>query len=297
MARIVSRQAFLHFCRFSFLLICVSIAQAQSRIDCSELQSRILKQPVHYCVLLPAGYDSGAKHPARQYPVLYFLHGLGDNEQTLFKSGGWDLVQDLRQQNKITDFLIAVPEGMATFYINSADGKVGYSDFFLKEFIPYIEGKYSIQRTRSARGISGVSMGGYGALRFAFAHPELFSSVSAESPALLSPESAEENHQLGQLLGNVFGNPINLAHWKQNDPFVLARLNRNRLSTLAIYFNCGRDDEYGFAASSAALDRQLTAEGIRHEFHLYAGNHSSGYFLAHLGEVMEFHSHAFQTAK
>ena len=85
-------------------------AAAQSRIDCSALNSRILKQVVHYCIYLPAGYDAGAaEHPARRYPVLYFLHGLGDNEQTLFNSGGWTLLDDLRHQHKMGDFLIAAP--------------------------------------------------------------------------------------------------------------------------------------------------------------------------------------------
>jgi S-formylglutathione hydrolase FrmB len=289
--------------RFFFLLFffSIAIAHAQSRIDCNVLQSRILKEPVHYCVLLPPGYDAAAgKRPARQYPVLYFLHGLGDSEQSLFKSGGWNVIEDLRQQHKITDFLIAAPEGRASFYINSADGKTRYSDFFLTEFIPYMEGKYSIRRTRAARGITGVSMGGYGALRFAFAHPELFSSVSAESPALLTPEALQSpgmGRQLGGMLGEVFGNPINRTHWKQNDPFTLAKLNRVRLKSMAIYFNCGQDDEYGFAASSEALHRQLQDEGIRHEYHSYPGNHSATYFLAHLGEVMEFHSRMFQRSK
>ncbi|MCU1297340.1 MAG: putative esterase, partial [Acidobacteriaceae bacterium] len=123
--------------------------------------------------------------------MLYFLHGLGENEQALFKSGGWDLIEDLRQQHKIGDFLIVAPEAKRSFYINSADGKVEYSDFFTKEFMPYIEGKYRIKHERSARAISGISMGGYGALRFAFAYPELFSSVSAQSAALIT-ESPEE---------------------------------------------------------------------------------------------------------
>jgi enterochelin esterase-like enzyme len=96
---------------------------AQSRIDCNALNSRILKHEVHYCVYLPAGYDADAtKRPPQTYPVLYFLHGLGDNEQTLFNSGGWTLLDDLRQRRKIGEFLIVAPEGGRTFYINSADG-------------------------------------------------------------------------------------------------------------------------------------------------------------------------------
>ena len=70
-----------------------SVSAAQSRIDCSALNSRILKQVVHYCVFLPSGYDQGAAKPAQRYPVLYFLHGLGDNERTLFNSGRLDVAR------------------------------------------------------------------------------------------------------------------------------------------------------------------------------------------------------------
>src|SRR5580704_5728662 len=147
-----------------FAALAVSLpVRAQSRIDCNALNSRILKHPVHYCVYLPASYDAGAtKPPPQSYPVLYFLHGLGDNEQTLFNSGGWTLLDDLRQRHKIGEFLIAAPEGGRTFYINSADGSVRYSDFFLQEFVPLIETRYRISKGRSNRAISGISMGGYG---------------------------------------------------------------------------------------------------------------------------------------
>jgi S-formylglutathione hydrolase FrmB len=288
---------------FLFLTLLVAFfvpgVWGQSRIDCSALNSRILRRAVRYCVMLPPEYDSaGAAHT--RYPVLYFLHGLGENEQTLFQSGGWNLIQDLRQQHKIGDFLVVAPDGWDSFFINSADGKVRYSDFFLREFIPYIEGKYRVRRERSERAISGVSMGGYGAIRFAFAYPEMFSSVSAQSAALItaSPRDLDaalrSGAPLGRLMGKVFGNPIDIAHWQANDPFVLARRNKNRLKTVSIYFNCGTSDEYGFEKGAMALDRQLTAERVKHEFHLYPGNHGLEYFLSHLDETLEFHWRAFK---
>jgi S-formylglutathione hydrolase FrmB len=113
----------------------VASAVAQGRIDCAALNSHILKQVVHYCVYLPADYDAGAaQHPPKRYPVLYFLHGLGDNEQTLFNSGGWTLLEDLRTQHKMGDFMIVAPEGKRSFYIDSADGSVRYNEFFLRRW-------------------------------------------------------------------------------------------------------------------------------------------------------------------
>ena len=283
-----------------FILIAPAWVAAQSRIDCSALNSQILKQVVHYCVYIPTGYDAGAtQNPPKRYPVLYFLHGLGDNEQTLFNSGGWTLLEDLRNQHKMGDFLIAAPEGRRSFYINSADGSVRYNDFFLKEFLPHIESKYQVRPRRSGRAISGISMGGYGALRFGFAHPELFSAVSAQSAALIteSPQALDSASQTGAplagVLGAVFGRPINVPHWNENSPFVLAKRNAAALRKVAIYFNCGQDDNYGFEKGAAALHDELQKEGVKHEYHAYPGDHSLTYFLSHFAEVMEFHSRAF----
>lgn len=282
------------------LLLGCGSAAAQSRIDCSALNSHILNQVVHYCVYLPADYDAGAtQRPPRRYPVLYFLHGLGDNEQTLFNSGGWTLLDELRNQHKMGDFLIVAPEGRRSFYINSADGSVRYSDFFLQEFMPHLEGKYRIRTGRAGRAISGISMGGYGALRAAFAHPELFSAVSAQSGALIteSPKELDAASRTGAplagVLGAVFGRPIDAAHWNDNSPFVLAKRNAAGMRRLAIYFNCGQDDNYGFEKGAAGLHEELLKDHVKHEYHPYPGDHSITYFLSHFEEVMKFHSRAF----
>jgi S-formylglutathione hydrolase FrmB len=281
-----------------------STALAQGRIDCSSLDSRILKRPVRYCVQVPARYEQkDAQGRLRSFPVLYYLHGLGDDEQSFARSGGWTLIEDLREHGRIGDFLVVVPAGDASFYINSADGKVRYSDFFLREFMPYVEKKYRVVPGREGRAVTGISMGGYGALRFAFADPQLFSAVSAQSAALML-YSAEELNAASEgrlpvvpVLGGAFGNPLDAGHWLANDPFVLAKKNRAALRNMAIYFNCGQSDDYGFEKGAAALDRQLTKEGITHEYHAYPGRHSINYFLSHLEEVMEFHSRAFEEGR
>jgi S-formylglutathione hydrolase FrmB len=280
------------------LMLLTGFAHAQSRIDCSALPSRILKRSVRYCVFLPSGYDASPAS-ARRYPVLYFLHGLGDSEQTLFNSGGWTLIDDLRTRHKLGDFLIIAPEGRRSFYVNSADGAVRYSDFLLQEFLPQMEGKYRVRAGRGGRAVGGVSMGGYGALRVAFAHPELFSAVSAQSPALIteSPEQLNAASEAGlpvlSVLAPVFGKPIDRQHWMANSPFVLATKNASGLRGLQIYFNCGQSDNYGFEKGAAALDDELRKEHIPHEYHPYPGDHSLEYFLTHFAEVMEFHSKAF----
>src|SRR5207344_2520339 len=129
-------------------------------------------------------------------------------------------------QHKIDDFLVVAPEGKRSFYINSPGSTLRYSDFFLQEFIPAVENKYRVRPGRKNRAITGVSMGGYGALRFAFAHPELFSAVSAQSAALITetPQqldaAANSGSPLPNVLGPVFGRPVNVPHWNENNPFL-----------------------------------------------------------------------------
>src|SRR5947207_4819130 len=241
----------------SFLTVAVvafaSFSSGQGRINCSAINSRILQRTVRYCVMLPPDYD---KEKDKKHPVLYFLHGLGENEQALMRSGGWGLIEDLQREHKVGDFLMVGAEGHGSFFINSADGQDRYSDFLLAEFLPYIETQYRIIHNRKSRGVTGLSMGGFGALRLAFAHPELFGSVSAQSPALITETPTQLNADLrnagplARLLASVFGNPIDPSHWRRNNPFVLARKNQIRIKAQAIYINCGDQDEYGFAVGA-----------------------------------------------
>jgi S-formylglutathione hydrolase FrmB len=273
--------------------------QAQERADCRVFQSATLHSPVRYCVFLPASYaSSDAK--ARKYPVLYLLHGLGGNRQTMAVDGEWTALQDLRREGKVGEFLVVAPDGWDTFYINSRDGKTLYGDFFLREFMPHIERIYRVRAERAARGITGFSMGGYGALRIAFAHPELFGSVSSHSGALMRapPQGvdagASSGNPLAQLFANVFGNPIDRNFWDLNSPFMLARKNASEIRSMKIYFDCGTEDSFGFYRGASELHKMLDSLKIPHEFHLYPGGHNIPYLLAHRDASFELHWHEFE---
>ena len=286
---------------FIVTLLAVPGAFAQERADCRMFRSTLLNSAVRYCVFLPASYST-AEAKARTYPVLYLLHGLGGNEQSAAVSGEWTELQNLRRDHKVGDFLLVAPDGWDTFYINSRDGKTLYGDFFLREFMPFIERTYRVRAGRTARGISGFSMGGYGALRIGFAHPELFGSISAHSAALMRdpPQGVNAGASSGNLaarvLTNVFGNPVDQKFWDLNSPFLLARKNANALAKTKIYFDCGTEDSYGFNRGASELDQALNSLKIPHEFHLYRGGHSISYLLAHLEASYEFHWAVFEPA-
>ena len=262
------------------------------RIECRSTHSQILSRAVRYCAILPPSYDENKR---QRYPVLYFLHGLGENEQMLIGSGGWNLIEDLWEQHQLGEFLIVTPDADTSFYINSYDGRERYEDFFIREFLPFIERTYRTRPGRHYRGIGGISMGGYGALHLAFRHPELFTSVSASSAALLGklPDVKFANPRQSRLLRvlAVFGTPPNAAFWERNDPIRLART--AHLAGLKIYFDCGTEDDYGFESGAQTLHDTLASRGIPHEFHLYPGGHDWRYFAAHLSAALQFHSRAF----
>jgi S-formylglutathione hydrolase FrmB len=277
---------------FPYLLYLPCASAAPGRAECNSISSKILSRPVPFCVLLPASFDADK---TRRFPILYFLHGLGDNEQSFLRTGAWNLVEDLHEKGRLKDFLIATPAGEASFYINSRDGKVHYEDFLLQEFFPFIERRYRVRPGRANRAISGISMGGYGAFHLAFHHPELFSSVSAHSaafieklPAFLSGNGSVPASGRSRLLGSVFGQPPDLVFWERNSPLALART--ASLSGLKIYFDCGSDDDFSFEAGATALDKLLTSRKIPHEFHLYPGRHDWSYFASHLEASLSFHS-------
>jgi S-formylglutathione hydrolase FrmB len=266
---------------------------ATGRVECNSLPSKVLSRPVPYCVLLPPGYDANKE---QRFPILYFFHGLGDDEQMFVHTGGWNLVEDLWERKQLGEFLIVTPAAGATFYINSHDGKTRYEDFLVQEFLPGIEKKFRVKSGRANRAISGASMGGYGALHLAFRHPELFSSVSAHSPALIEKlptflAGVAPNSGRGRVLGSTFGIPSDPAFWDRNSPITIAKT--AQLAGMKIYFDCGDEDDFGFEAGATALDHVLTSRKIPHEFHLYAGRHDWQYFAAHLPASLQFHAKLF----
>ena len=289
--RRVFRPAFLLSAIFlAVLLGPTASAHAEGRAECSVIKSELLARSVRYCAFLPASFD---QDKTKKFPVLYYLHGLGDNEQSLLNLGGWDMIEELRRQGKVGDFIVLAPAGGHGFYINSANGKIRYEDFLTKEFMPQMEKKYRGEGTRAARGITGVSMGGYGALRLAFKYPNQFEAVSAQMPALVS--EIPENFNAGgpgspsNMMGDVFGSPFNRAYWDRNNVFTFAKTDPvAELKRLKIYFDVGNNDDYGFERGAEQLHKLLDSRGVPNEFHVYPGRHDPQFVMRHFSSVVEF---------
>lgn len=278
------------------LAVFVGSACAESRVDCATMQSTLLHRTVPYCVILPPGYDA---NKAKRYPVAYYLHGLGDNEQSLINSGGWSIYEELLQRKKIGEFIIVAPAGLRSFYVDSRNGKMPYEQFFFKEFMPNIEKKYRVGTLRRERGLIGISMGGFGALHYAFSHPQIFGAVTTHMAALLDdiPQSFGGDAEQ-RIMEDVFGRPPDEAYYRSVSPLALAhREPVTKLRSVAIRFDVGRNDDYGFDAGNAELSRILKARGVPHQFQLNAGRHNWSYVVQHFGESLEFLSKSFGHTK
>lgn len=265
-----------------------------TRMECSSLPSSILGRSVSYCVALPADYSMSTA----RYPTLYFLHGLFENEQSWSERGGEEVLDNLVGRGEVGRFLVVLPDGGKTFYVNSFDGRERYEDFFIQELVPAIDRAYRTVADRQARGISGTSMGGYGSLHLGMRHSDVFSAASAQSAALLPkfPNPIPTEGRWGfyaRILQGPFGSPLNEAYWESNNPLTLAE-QPDRFAELKLYFDCGDHDRYGFEEGAQLLDKTLTDKGFPHEFALRPGNHGWSYLTQYMQYALLFHWRAFE---
>ncbi len=149
-----------------------------------NLQNAMGENPTRaISIYLPPGYEQDS----RRYPVIYFLHGFtGDNTMLPMMS---EILDHAIATRRIRPFIMVVPDQKTTydgsFYSNS--GLFGnWEDFTAFDLVDYMDTTYRTLPERESRGITGHSMGGYGALKIAMHHPEIFSAVYALSPGALT---------------------------------------------------------------------------------------------------------------
>src|SRR5262249_16910104 len=147
----------------------------------------VLGKPVRYTIYLPYDYSTSERY----YPVVYLLHGYMDNESSWIQFGEANLIADEAIASRaIPPMILATPaEGLSlSSYINNYNDSVRYEDFFMKEFIPYVESKYRVRPGKQFRGVAGLSSGGFGALTYALRHPGMFNACAALSAPIPTDE-------------------------------------------------------------------------------------------------------------
>ncbi|MBS1526866.1 MAG: esterase family protein, partial [Bacteroidetes bacterium] len=160
----------------------LSFAQTGKVYDNLSMPSKILKMERKYAVYLPPDYETSD----RSYPVLYLLHGAGDDQTGWVQFGEVLNITDRAiKEGKATPMVIIMPDANTgrRGYFNDPRGDWNYEDFFFKEFMPYVEKKFRIKSEKRYRAVAGLSMGGGGSFVYALHHPELFSSACPLSAA------------------------------------------------------------------------------------------------------------------
>lgn len=236
---------------------------------------------MHYLVLLPHDYGSG-----RSFPVLYLLHGLyGDYKN-------WDTLTGLERYAQTMAFLIVMPDADDSWYTNSATvPRDRFEDYIAKDFISEIDTKYRTIRERRARAIAGLSMGGYGAVKFALKHPDLFAFAASLSGAFNAPGDLDQlRPEFGAKLQEVFGKAGSRTR-TENDVFLLLRTTHNYPF---FYLACGTADF--FLDTNRVLAAQLSSQKVPYEYHETAGGHTWEYWNSALNPMLQTVARQFESA-
>lgn len=268
------------------------VAQSGSVSDDLSMTSRILNGERRYAIYLPPDYDTSQ----RSYPVLYLLHGGGDDQSGWIQFGEVQHIADKAIREGIaTPMIIVMPDANTgrRGYFNDVSGEWRYEDFFFEEFIPFVEKTYRIRSDKRYRAVAGLSMGGGGAFMYALHRPDMFSSAAPLS-ASVGPLSLEE-----------FRNRLSTSdpQIRATDAAVEAYYNRH--SALALidsvpddqrravrwYIDCG-DDDFLYEGNSL-VHIAMRKKEIPHEFRIRDGGHTWTYWRDSLPTVLGFVSQAF----
>ena len=234
-----------------FAMIAASAAFA-SEIHRETVASRSLGQDMPFLVYVPDGYVESTEN----YPVLYLLHGIGDNEKTWTERAGLQAKADkLIATGVIPRALIVMPGCSRCWWTDS--GKEKAETAFWSDLVPAVTSRYRTIDRREGRVIAGLSAGGYGALHLALKYPDRFAAAAAFSPAIYAdtPPAASAARTSGAFLGT--DGQFNLAVWtEQNYPRLLGRY-FEQPKRVPLYLVSGDNDRLGIAFEAALCFKRL----------------------------------------
>ena len=280
---------------FVFTFVIGSFAQGFVK-EKQVIKSTVLNKEVHYSIFLPSDYYTSE----RAYPVTYLLHGYGDADDGWIQFGEVNrLADDAIKAGKIPPMIIVTPDGFTSFYINTADGKLNYEDFFIKELIPHIEKTYKVKAERKYRGIAGLSMGGYGALMYALKYPNLFVAAAPLSAAvwtdndIINLDEGMFNGLFGNSMGkNLKGKDRLTPAWLSNSPLaIIEKKTKEELAAVSYWIDCGDDDF--LTIGNAQLHIALTNKKVPHEFRMRDGAHNWTYWRTGIIDALSFIGDSF----
>lgn len=261
-----------------FLLICLFIssftsAQNGKVYDNLSLQSEILESERKYAIYLPPDYQSSE----RSYPVLYLLHGAGDDQTGWVQFGEVLRIADnTARQGTSTPMIIVMPDANTgrRGYFNSPKGDWNYENFFFQELMPHVEKKYRIKSEKRYRAIAGLSMGGGGSFMYALHHPELFSSACPLS-ASTGPLTLEDASRWLKRRSSdqTFSQQEVSNYFESHSALQLVNaMTADQVKSVRWYIDCG-DDDFLYEGNSL-VHIAMRKKEIPHEFRIRDGAHN-----------------------
>ncbi len=269
-----------------FLVLCVCSSVFASQCLHVEFKSENIGK-AKMKVLLPDSY----KEESKKYPVVYMLHGFGGNY------GDYARVSNLKQEVDIYDVIVVTPDGRTDSWYFDSNLKENYKfeTFISKELVEYIDKNYRTFVKAEGRAITGLSMGGHGAMYIGLRHPDVFKSVASMSGGLDicafgDTRDLKIKSSRWRIAGVLGGKKENPEVWKKNS--CMAQINPKTAATQNILFDCGTEDF--FHDINVAFDKRMTELKVKHTYEEYPGSHSWEYWTAAVPRHLTFFNRAFK---
>ncbi|HBE67532.1 MAG TPA: 1,4-beta-xylanase [Planctomycetaceae bacterium] len=271
-----------------------SAAQTGRVMDDCEMKSEILGMTRKYAVYLPPDYD----HSQRSYPVLYLLHGSGDDQSGWVQFGEVLHIADRAiREGHSTPMVIVMPDGDTgrRGYFNDIRGDWRYEDFFFDELMPHVEQEFRIRQKKRYRAIAGLSMGGGGTFMYALHRPDLFAAACPLS-ASTGPIKLEDTKRYTRARAeipavNVSDDVLQEYFERHSATELIKSLDPKSVASVDWYIDCG-DDDFLYEGNSL-VHVAMKKAGIPHEYRVRDGAHNWTYWRQSLPEVLHFVSQRF----
>ena len=273
-------------------ITCTELSSQSGKVyDNLVLQSDILNMERKYAIYLPPDYETSE----RTYPVLYLLHGAGDDQTGWVQFGEILHIADGAINNgTATPMIVVMPDANTgqRGYFNSLDGNFRYEDFFFEELIPHVEKQYRIKSEKRYRAVAGLSMGGGGSFMYALHRPDMFSSACPLS-AYVGPLTIDDAKRMRErmALTTVSDEELEAYFHKHNALSLVESMNADDIKKVRWFIDCGDDD---FLYEGNALTHiALRKKEVPHEYRVRDGGHTWTYWRESLPVVLSFVSEAF----
>lgn len=257
----------------SLLPVCGSAA----RVDTLRVKSPSMRKEVDVVAVVPQQAIDGQK-----VPVIYLLHGHGGNHMTWI-----NMKPELKEIADREGVMFVTPDGKDSWYWDSPQNPdFRYETFLSSELVDYIDSNYPTYATAAGRAITGLSMGGHGALWNGIRHPQVFANAGSTSGGVdirPFPDSWGMKKYIGEQKSNK-------SVWDNHTVTTLADTLTN--GTIGLIIDCGYEDF--FFEVNERLHKKLMERGVEHDYLVRPGAHNGSYWKNSIDYQILFFTRRFQ---